>query len=86
MHSPHLPQACTFSTEGNTDKHFITVVILAASAAHIVGKGGKGLRQIHDISGAWVAAFEVTASPDEHHISLWGTDLQIGDALNLLGK
>ena len=86
MHSPHLPQARTFPTEGNTDKHFITVIILAASTAHVVGKGGKGLKQIHDISGARVAAFEVAASLDEHHISLQGTNLQIGDALNVLGK
>ena len=64
----------------------MTVVILASSAAHIIGKGGKGLKQISDIAGAWVSAFEVATSLDERHISLWGTDIQISDALSVLGK
>ena len=64
----------------------MTVVIPASSAAHVVGKGGKGLKQISDIAGAWVSAFEVATSPDKRHISLQGTDIKIGDALSVLGK
>ena len=79
--------AQTFPMEGKTDRHLITVVIPDASPQHVVGQGGKGLKQIHDISGARVNAFSVASgSNDEHHISIRGTDLQIGDALVVLGK
>jgi hypothetical protein len=47
-----LPLAQTFPMEGKTDRHLVTVVIPDASAQHVVGQGGKGLKQIHDISGA----------------------------------
>ena len=79
--------AQTFPMEGKTDRHLVTVVIPDASAQHVVGQGGKGLKQIHDISGARVNAFSVASSSnDERHISIRGTDLQIGDALVVLGK
>jgi len=80
----HLAQ--TFPMEGKTDRHLVTVVIPDASAQHVVGQGGKGLKQIHDISGARVNAYSVASSSDERHISIRGTDLQIGDALVVLGK
>src|SRR6202789_4379730 len=79
----HLAQ--TFPMEGKTDRHLVTVVIPDASAQHVVGQGGKGLKQIHDISGARVRAYE-GGSSDERHIAIRGTDLQIGDALVVLGK
>src|SRR6202789_2425278 len=80
-----LPLAQTFPMEGKTDRHLVTVVIPDASAQHVVGQGGKGLKQIHDISGARVRAYEAGSS-DERHISIRGTDLQVGDALVVLGK
>ena len=83
---PAFPLANTFPREGEPDRLLVTVVIPATAAAHVVGKGGKGLKQIHDISGARVSAFEVATSPDERHLSLRGSDSQIGDALNVLGK
>jgi hypothetical protein len=79
----HLAQ--TFPMEGKTDRHLVTVVISDASAQHVVGQGGKGLKQIHDISGARVRAYEAGSS-DERHVSIRGTDLQIGNALVVLGK
>ena len=86
-HSPHsFHQAQTFSMEGNPNRLLIMVVIPAAAAGHVVGKGGKGLKQIHDISGAQVTTYKVATSPDECHLSLQGTNTQIGDALNVLGK
>ena len=55
--------------------------------AHIVRQGGKGLKQLYDISGAQVLAYTLTSGlRDEHHISIHGTDEQIGDALVVLGK
>src|ERR1700679_1465033 len=79
----HLAQ--TFPMEGKTDRHLVSVVIHGASGQHVVGHGGKGLKQIHDISGARVRAYEAGSS-DERHISIRGTDLQVGDALVVLGK
>ena len=82
-----LPLAQTFPTEGKPDHLLVTVVIPAASAQHVVRQGGKGLKQIHDISGAWIQAYTLASgSRDKHHVSIRGTDLQIGDALVVLGK
>ena len=73
--------------EGKTNRHLIMVIIPDASAQHVVGQGGKGLKQIHDISGARANAFSVASSSnDKRHISIRGTDLQISDALMVLGK
>jgi hypothetical protein len=80
----HLAQ--TFPKEGQTDRHLVTVVIPDASVQHVVSQGGKGLKQIHDISGARVNAYSLAGSNDEHHISIQGTNIQIGDALVVLGK
>ena len=84
--TPTFHQAQVFPKEGQADRMLVTVVIPATSAAHVIGKGGKGLKQISDIAGARVSAYEVATSPDERHISLRGTDIQIGDALSVLGK
>ena len=46
----------------------------------------SGEVQIHDISGARVAAFQVTTSLDECQVTIRGTDEQIGEALVVLGK
>jgi len=81
----HLAQ--TFPQEGKPDCHLVTVAIPNASATHIIGQGGKGLKQVHDISGARISAYTlVEGSRDEHHVSIRGTDEQIGDALVVLGK
>ena len=63
------------------------VVIPDNSAMHVVGKGGKGLKQVHDIFDARVHAYALAiGSHNKHHISIWDTDLQIRDALVVLGK
>jgi len=81
----HLAQ--TFPQEGKPDRHLVTVAIPDASAAHVIGQGGKGLKQVHDISGARISAYTlVEGSRDERHVSIRGTDEQIGDALVVLGK
>ena len=83
---PTFHQAQVFPKEGQPNRMLVTVVIPASSTAHVVGKGGKGLKQISDIAGAQVSAFEVATSLDKCHISLWGTDVQIDDVLSVLGK
>ena len=79
----HLAQ--TFPQEGKPDCHLITVASPDVTAAHVIRHGGKGLKQLHDISGTWVSAYTLT-SGDERHISIQGTDKQISDALMVLGK
>jgi len=81
----HLAQ--TFPQEGKPDCHLVTVAIPDATAAHVIGQGGKGLKQLHDISGARVSAYTLKSGPrDERHVSICGTNEQIGDALVVLGK
>jgi len=81
----HLAQ--TFPQEGKPDHHLVTVAIPDAAAAHVVGQGGKGLKQISDISGACISAYVLAeGSHEERHVSIWGTDEQIGDTLVVLGK
>ena len=81
----HLAQ--TFPQEGKPDRHLVTVAIPDASAAHVIGQGGKGLKQVHDISGARISAYTlVEGSRNERHVAIRGTDQQIGDALVVLGK
>ena len=65
----------------------MTVAIPDATAAHIIRQGGKGLKQLHNISGARVSAIMLKSGlRDERHVSIRGTDEQIGDALVVLGK
>ena len=64
----HLVQV--FPKEGQTNRMLVTVVIPVSTAAHVIGKGGKGLKQIHDIAGAQVSAYKVVTSSDKCHISL----------------
>jgi hypothetical protein len=40
----HLAQ--TFPMEGKTDRHLVTVVIPDATAQHVIGQGGKGLKLV----------------------------------------
>ncbi len=81
----HLAQ--TFPQEGKPDRHLVTITIPDATVAHVVGQGGKGLKQLHDISGTQVLAYTLTLGLcDECHISIHGTDEQISDALVVLGK
>ncbi|KAF5383226.1 hypothetical protein D9615_004787 [Tricholomella constricta] len=75
------------STEGKADRYLIGLEFPDSLMPHIVGSRGKGLKQIHDLSGARVSAF--TMGPDEERqrlVSIKGTDRQIGDALIVLGK
>jgi len=54
---------------------------------HVVGHGGRGLKQVTDISSARVSAF--TQEMDgrlERLVSIRGTDKQLSDALVVLGK
>ncbi|KAG6893019.1 hypothetical protein C0995_001815, partial [Termitomyces sp. Mi166 len=49
---------------------------------------GQGLKQAHDLSGSWLAAFAVGPAGNKGRwfITIRGTDQQIGKALVVIGK
>ena len=82
-----FPLAQAHPQEGKADRYACTVIVPDALAGHLVGRGGRGLKQVHDISGARVSAYELkSGSQDERHVSIRGTDQQIGEALVVIGK
>jgi hypothetical protein len=83
--TPDLPQGTSSS------KRFaMTCVIPDACAGHVIGRQGRGLKQIADISGTRVAAFLVNdhAGPSfgQRHVTIRGTESQIGATLGVVGK
>src|SRR6202040_3655831 len=74
----------------SADRFAMTCVIPDACAGHIIGRQGRGLKQVADISGARVAAFSVKdhAGPSfgQRHITIWGTEAQIGATFGVVGK
>jgi len=74
----------------SADRFAMTCVIPDACTGHVIGRQGHSLKQVADISGAWVAAFSVNDQVGpafrQHHITIWGTESQIGAALGVVGK
>jgi hypothetical protein len=75
----------------SSDNRFaMTCVIPDACAGHVIGRQGRGLKQVADISGARVAAFSVKEqngpSFGQRHVTIRGTEEQIGAALGVVGK
>ncbi|KAF7292186.1 hypothetical protein MIND_01245900 [Mycena indigotica] len=83
-----IPLAETFPpTAPDTVTRFsCTLVVPDSAVGHIVGRGGKGLHQAHDTSGAQLHAYSDRAAPGERRVSIRGTDQQISEALIALGK
>ncbi|KAK7006656.1 hypothetical protein R3P38DRAFT_3036257 [Favolaschia claudopus] len=83
-----IPLAETLHTaQESPSRYSCTLVVPDSVVGHIVvGRGGKGLHQSHDISGAQLRAYTDKASPLERRVSIRGTDQQIGEALIALGK
>ena len=69
------------------DRFSASLVIAKNLVRHVVGRGGRGLKQVTDISSTRVSAFtQKVDSCLEHIVSIWGTDKQLSDALVVLGK
>ncbi|KAK6980559.1 hypothetical protein R3P38DRAFT_3294299 [Favolaschia claudopus] len=82
-----IPLAETLPTAQDAPSRYsCTLVVPDSVVGHIIGRGGEGLHQSHDISGAQLRAYTDKASPLEHRVSIRGTDQQIGEALIALGK
>ncbi|KAJ7645928.1 hypothetical protein DFH06DRAFT_1136092 [Mycena polygramma] len=80
-----LAEALPTATD-SPNRYSCTLVVPDAVVGHIVGRGGKGLHQAHDVSGAQLRAYTDKALPTERRVSIRGTDQQIGEALIALGK
>jgi len=67
---------------------FSTSLILADDlVGHVVGRGGRGLKQVADISSARVSVHSQEINGHwERLVSIRGTDKQLGNALVVLGK
>jgi KH domain len=82
-----LPLAQALSTQGKSNRFQLTVVLPDAVVSHVVGRQGRGLKQVADISGARVSAFTLKDGPaNQRHVTIRGSDIQIGDALVVVGK
>ncbi|KAJ7502306.1 hypothetical protein B0H11DRAFT_1907417 [Mycena galericulata] len=82
-----IPLAETHPKAGDSpDRYSCTLVVPDSVVGHIVGRGGKGLHQAHDVSGAQLRAYADKALPSERCVSIRGTDQQVGEALIALGK
>jgi hypothetical protein len=82
-----IPLAEVLPTAADSpDRYSCTLVVPDAVVGHIVGRGGKGLHQAHDVSGAQLRAYTDKVLPAERRVSIRGTDQQIGEALIALGK
>jgi len=68
--------------------HFSASLVLAEDLiGHVVGHGGRGLKQVSDLSDARVLVFsQEIDGHSECLVSIRGTDKQLGDALVVLEK
>ncbi|KAG6874607.1 hypothetical protein C0993_000188, partial [Termitomyces sp. T159_Od127] len=75
-------------TDGKVPRYKCTLELPDSLVAHIVGHQGQGLKQVHDLSGSWLAAFTVglAGSEGRHFVTIQGTCQQIGEALVVFGK
>ncbi|KAJ7785484.1 hypothetical protein B0H14DRAFT_2630513 [Mycena olivaceomarginata] len=67
----NIPLADTLPTAADSpDRYVCTLVVPDVVVGHIVGRGGKGLHQAHDVSGAQLRAYTDKASPAERRVSI----------------
>ena len=69
------------------DRFSASLVLADDLVGHVVGRGGRGLKQVADISSARVSVHSQEIDGHwERLVSIRGTDKQLGDALVVLGK
>jgi hypothetical protein len=89
--TPSALRSGLHSVPSNTSRSFLgkralTIAIPDGVAGHVIGKGGAGLRQAHDISHAKVSVAPLSGSSDTRVCTIRGSDREIGDALVVIGK
>jgi len=81
------PLSAHYPREFFPDRFSASLVITEDLMGHVVGRGSCGLKQVTDISSAWVSTFtQEVDGRSERLVSIRGTDKQLGDALVVLGK
>lgn len=83
---PPLQPARTIPREGQADLHHVNLAIPQDLVSHVVGQGGRGLKQLNDFTGARVTVYQTVHNSTERHVTIRGTVEQLGDALVVLGK
>ena len=91
--SGNSQQNCCGSPLGSSPREFspnrfsASLVIAKDLIGHMVGCGGRGLKQVTNISSTRVSAFtQEMDGCSERLVSIWGTNKQISNALVVLGK
>jgi len=73
--------------ESSPDRFSTSLVLADNLVGHMVGRGGRGLKQVADISSARISVHSQEINGHwEHLVSIQGTNKQLGDALVVLGK
>ncbi|KAG6898852.1 hypothetical protein C0995_008080 [Termitomyces sp. Mi166 len=75
-------------TNGQAHRYKCALEISNSLVSHVIGHQRRGLKQAHDLSSSWLAAFAVGLARNEGHqfVTIRGTDQQIGEALVVIGK
>jgi len=81
------PLSAHHPRESSPDRFSASLVLADDLVGHVVGRGGRGLKQVTDISSAHVSVHSQEIDGHwERLVSIRGTDKQLGDALVVLGK
>jgi len=81
------PLSAHHPRESSPDRFSASLVLADDLVGHVIGRGGRGLKQVADISSARVSVH--SQEIDGHWeclVAIRGTDKQLGDALVVLGK
>ena len=81
------PLSAHHPRESSPDRFSTSLVLADDLVGHVVGRGGRGLKQVADISSARVLVHSQEIDGHwERLVSIRDTDKQLGDALVVLGK
>ena len=81
------PLSAHHPRETSPDRFSASLVLADDLVGHVVGRGGRGLKQVADISSARVSVHSQEIDGHwERLVSVRGTNKQLGDALVVLGK
>ncbi|KAJ4480219.1 hypothetical protein J3R30DRAFT_3403753 [Lentinula aciculospora] len=83
--APVNAQLCLPTTSADLEKLTIQVSVPDASAGHLVGRAGAGLKQIHDFSCARISV-PPSGSSGAQLVTIRGSRCEVGDALVAIGK
>jgi KH domain len=82
-----LPNIKALSSKAAFEKTVVTISIPDEQAGHVIGHGGTGLKQIHDISHAKITFPPLpTGSTGLRTVTIRGTAREVGDAISAIGK